>query len=176
MFLSDSIPLVLLSMSVSGFASLLPFCFSSHISCEECVGRDAVFHRAASRDLSLEATSTDFAHTCHNVFPAPPLPDQLHASVEDCHLENGEECSFENGEERILENGESRDSSYLENGESHGPIWMSSDPVSVDLVAVRRPVRQRWYYAPVVSDPVLVPAPSRVKRQSKPPRDSLPLS
>jgi hypothetical protein len=45
MFLSDSIPLVLLSMSVSGFASLLPFCFSSHISCEECVGKDAVCHR-----------------------------------------------------------------------------------------------------------------------------------
>jgi hypothetical protein len=84
-------------------------------------------------------------------------------------LENGEEYSFENGEECILENEESRDSSYLENGESHGPIGVSSDPVSVDLVPVRRPVRQRWYYAPVMSDPVLVQAPSRVKRQSNPP-------
>jgi hypothetical protein len=123
---------------------------------------------AAPRDLSLRATGTDFA--ADDAFPVSLLPDPL-ASVKNCNVENGEECSIENGEERIFEIGESRDSGCLENGESHDPIVVPSDPaVPVDLVPARRPVRQRWYYAPVVPDPVLGHAPSRAKRQSKPPQ------
>jgi hypothetical protein len=127
---------------------------------------------AAPRDLSLGASSTD-ASQLQNSFPVPPLSDQLQASEEDCHVGNGEECSFENGEECILENGESRDSCSLGNGESPDPAGVSIDPVadSIDLVPVRRPVHQWLYYAPAASDPVLEhAAPSRAKRQSKPPQ------
>ncbi len=80
---------------------------------------------AAPRDLSLGATGPDFA--ADDAFSVSFLPDPL-ADVMNCHEENGEDCGMENGEERIFEIGESRDPRCLENGESHGPIVVSSDP------------------------------------------------